>query len=141
MESLFKFVLQRPAVRNDEYWIIDLSQNSNYQVALAGSIGKKNPREILKNVSNQFANGDTFLKSLSDLKAYDKIIALQKELESGYKPTLGVVFVPSGFDSSGITKVLNDRGNHRSSLSRNRIYSPVALAIPKFLAALGPLFS
>jgi len=81
MESLFKFVLQRPPVKNEKDLIIDLSQNSNYQVALAASIGKVNPREILKNASNQFANGNAFVKKLSDLKIYDKIISFQKTLD------------------------------------------------------------
>lgn len=81
MESIFKFVLQRPPVKNEEDLIIDLSQDSNYQATLATSIGKENPREILKNASNQFVNGNTFVKNLSDLKNYDKIIAFQLKLD------------------------------------------------------------
>ncbi len=80
MESLFKFVLQRPPVKNEKDLIIDLSQNSNYQATLATSIGKENPREILKNASNQFVNGNIFIKDLSNLKIHDKIKAFQEKL-------------------------------------------------------------
>lgn len=36
--------------------------------------------------------------------------ALEREIGSGYNPTLGVVFVPSGFDSSGMAKMLDKFG-------------------------------
>lgn len=44
MESIFKFVLHRPAVQQKPDLIINLSQDSDYQIELAKSINQNNPR-------------------------------------------------------------------------------------------------
>ena len=36
--------------------------------------------------------------------------ALELEIDNGYKPTLGVGFVPTGFDTTGVTTVLDEFG-------------------------------
>ncbi|KAB2878661.1 hypothetical protein F9K33_12305 [bacterium] len=81
MESIFKFLLHRPAVRQEENLVINLSQNSNYQAELAKSIGKDNPREILKTLSNDFVETKNFVKSTLELKVYDKLIIFQSKLD------------------------------------------------------------
>jgi hypothetical protein len=81
MESIFKFVLHRPAVQQHEDLVIDLSQNSDYQVELAKSIGQKNPRDILKKASNDFVKTKSFVKKTSELKIYDKLIEFQSKLD------------------------------------------------------------
>lgn len=81
MESIFKFVLHRPAVQQHEDLVINLSQNSDYQVELAKSIGQENPRDILKKASNAFVKTKNFVKSPSELKIYDKLIVFQSKLD------------------------------------------------------------
>lgn len=74
MEALFKFVLERPAVEiSNEDAIIDLSQNSDYQAALAKSIDKADPRKVLKEASRQFVKSNGYLDSIKKLSIYDKL--------------------------------------------------------------------
>ena len=114
MESLFKFVLQRPAVKKEKDQIIDLTQNSNYQAELAASIGKENPRKILKSASKKYVNGPNFIADVNDLTMADKVRAFkeklddlvkkdsitQSELKNAVKDTLGKTS----------TAILNDNG-------------------------------
>jgi hypothetical protein len=81
MESLFKFVLHRPPVRNKKDLTVDLSQNTDFQAKLATSIGKKNPRKILKEVSEEFAKGNDFINDVNELKIYNKVIAFKEKLD------------------------------------------------------------
>ncbi len=81
MESIFKFVLHRPAVQQHEDLVINLSQNSDYQIELAKSIDQKDPRDILKKASTDFAKTKNFVKSTSELKIYDKLIMFQPKLD------------------------------------------------------------
>jgi hypothetical protein len=82
MESIFKFALHRPAVKNQEDLIINLSQDSDYQVELARSVGQKNPRDFLKNASNSFVQSQSFIRSLKDLLIYDKLNKFQDALNN-----------------------------------------------------------
>ncbi|NGP75080.1 hypothetical protein G3570_00430 [Balneolaceae bacterium YR4-1] len=47
-------------------------------------------------------------KTITDKSVEAIRSALEQEMANGYKPSLGVVFVPSGFDSSGIAKMLDE---------------------------------
>ena len=87
MESIFKFVLHRPAVQQKPDLIINLSQDSDYQIELAKSINQNNPREILKKASGDFVKTKNFIKSSSELKIYDKLIIFQTKLDELSKKT------------------------------------------------------
>jgi len=81
MEPLFKFILHRPAKKNDEESIIDSSQNSNFQKDLATSIGSRNPRAVLRAASIRFTKSDLFINQLKDLNLYEKIIVFKGKLD------------------------------------------------------------
>lgn len=81
MESLFKFVLERPPIQQDPNLIIELSQNSNYQALLANSIGKKDPRKVLKDASRNYTQSTKFVKDPSDLPIIDKLLAYREILD------------------------------------------------------------
>lgn len=88
MESIFKFLLHRPAVQQKPDLIINLSQDSDYQIELAKSINQNNPREILKKASGDFVKTKNFIKSSSELKIYDKLIIFQTKLDELSKKTI-----------------------------------------------------
>lgn len=81
MESIFKFVLQRPAVQRREDLTIYLAQDSDYQAELARSIGQKDPRDFLKKISEHFVKTKDFISSPSELKNYDKLILFKSKLD------------------------------------------------------------
>ncbi len=81
MESLFKFALQRPAVKKPKEFIIDLSQVSDYQVNLAKILKKDKNRELIKSLSSKYVSSKSFITETSTLKNFKKLVSLQKGLD------------------------------------------------------------
>lgn len=83
METLFRFLLDRHAVEQSEPDSnIDLSQNSNYQAALATSIGDPNPRAVLRAVSRQFVQSSTYTTSIGNLSIHSALKLFSAELDN-----------------------------------------------------------
>ncbi len=68
METLFRLLLARPAIaQDDENPSILLAQNTNFQAALAASVQDPDPRAILKNASRQFIATAGYAKTIAQV--------------------------------------------------------------------------
>ena len=81
METLFKFVLERPASKLEDDLIIDLNQDTDYQAALAESINSNKPREVLKSASENMVKSDVYVKQLKELSIFEKLITFRAKLD------------------------------------------------------------
>lgn len=82
METLFRFVLSRPAVDQDEEQpSIRLSQSSGYQAALGQAQETEIPRESIKTVSRQFVLSTFFIGTPKDLVIYDALKRFSTRLD------------------------------------------------------------
>ena len=74
METLFRLALRRPAVAQDpENPSIELTQNTQFQQALAQARESDNPRQSMKAVATQFISGGNFVAGSSDLSLSDEL--------------------------------------------------------------------
>jgi hypothetical protein len=77
MENLFRLVLTRPAIVQDEDApSISLAQNSPFQAALGEAQQNENPRDALKAVAREFIASDGFVGGPQSLALYDQLKAL-----------------------------------------------------------------
>jgi hypothetical protein len=77
MENLFRLVLTRPAIVQDEDApSISLAQNSPFQAALGDAQQNENPRDALKAVAREFIASDGFVGGPQSLAIYDQLKAL-----------------------------------------------------------------
>ena len=83
METLFRLVLKRPAIVQDENTpSIILSQNTPFQAALAQAHQSRNPREALKAAARQFIASQDFTGDPAILPIAGKLSALSLELST-----------------------------------------------------------
>jgi len=82
MEILFKLVLDRPAIELSEPDSkIELSQDSDYQAALASSIDNPDPRGVLRNASRQFVKLEKYSNSPEALAIHDRLRTFSSKLD------------------------------------------------------------
>ena len=83
MENLFRLVLTRPAVAQDEETpSIPLAQNTDFQVALAKAYESRNRREAVKAVAREFIGSRRFVGDPKDLAVHDELRALDPDLDA-----------------------------------------------------------
>lgn len=83
METLFRLLLTRPAISQDEAApSIRLTQDSPFQAALGQAWQNQNPREALKVVARQFIKTAGFLGGPKTLPIYDELKALRLALDA-----------------------------------------------------------
>ncbi|MCI0423232.1 MAG: hypothetical protein L0312_29080, partial [Acidobacteria bacterium] len=83
MEHLFRLVLTRPPITQDEDApSVRLAQNSQFQAALGQAQQNQNPRDALKAVARQFITTAGFVGGPKNLPIYDKLKALGLVLDA-----------------------------------------------------------
>ena len=83
MENLFRLLLTRPAVAQDEKVpSIRLAQDSQFQIALAQAHQNQNPRRALKAVASQFMTTPNFVGDPTTLPMHAKLKALGARLDA-----------------------------------------------------------
>lgn len=83
METLFRFVLKRPAIAQSENApSIRLAQNSEFQASLGQAQQSENPRDALKAVARQFIATSTFVGDPKNLAIYEQLKKLGVELDA-----------------------------------------------------------
>ena len=83
METLFRLVLTRPAIAQDEDApSIRLAQNSNFQAALGQAQQTQNPREALKAAARQFIATPVFAGGPRDLGIFEQLKKLGVGLDA-----------------------------------------------------------
>ncbi len=81
METLFRFVLKRPAIaQSEETPSIRLAQDSEFQAALGQAQQSEKSREAMKAVASQFIKGPAFVGDPKDLDLYDQLKMLDVAL-------------------------------------------------------------
>jgi hypothetical protein len=82
MENLFRLVLTRPAVTQDERASsVSLNQNSPFQAALGQAQNSNTPRESLKTVARQFITNPRFVGNPQNLTISNRLIDLASALD------------------------------------------------------------
>lgn len=82
METLFRFVLTRPAIsQSEDAPSVKLAQNSQLQAALGQAQNSEKPREALKTVARQFIKDPTFLGDPKGLSIYEETRNLSTSLD------------------------------------------------------------
>jgi len=80
METLFRFVLTRPAIaQGEDTPSIRLAQNTQFQASLSQAQQSEKPREAMKAVARQFIKDPTFVGDPKSLALYDQL----KKLDAG----------------------------------------------------------
>lgn len=83
METLFRLLLKRPAISQDESALsIRLAQNSELQTELGQAQQSQNPRNALKAVARRFITGAGFVGEPKSLPVCDKLNALGSALDA-----------------------------------------------------------
>lgn len=83
METLFRLMLKRPAITQDENApSVGLAQNTQFQAALGQVQQNQNPRDALKVVARQFITTAGFIGGPKSLSIYDKLKALGLALDA-----------------------------------------------------------
>ncbi len=83
MENLFRLVLTRPPISQDQDApSVPLEQNSPFQVALAQAQQNENPREPLKVLARQFIASTAFVNDPKKLAIYGQLIAFEAALDT-----------------------------------------------------------
>ena len=83
METLFRLLLKRPALIQDEDTpSVRLAQNSQFQAALGQAQQNQNPRDALKAAARQFITTAGFVGGPKNLPIYDKLKALGASLDA-----------------------------------------------------------
>jgi hypothetical protein len=83
METLFRLLLTRPPVTQDEDApSVRLAQNSQFQAALGQAQQSQNSRDALKAVARQFITTAGFVAGPKTLPIYDKLKALEHALDA-----------------------------------------------------------
>lgn len=83
METLFRLLLTRPAITQDEGApSVRLAQNSQFQAALGQAQQNQNPRDALKAVARQFIATAGFVGGPKNLPIYDELKALGLSLDA-----------------------------------------------------------
>jgi len=67
METLFRFVLQRPPSKPKDWLVIPLAQNTNFQEELMVARQSNNPLNAMREEAHQFAATKNFANSLDGL--------------------------------------------------------------------------
>lgn len=83
MESLFRLILTRPAIVQDEgVPSVRLAQESQFQAALGQAQQSENPRNALKAVARKFIATAEFVGEPKDLEIYGPLKALEAALDA-----------------------------------------------------------
>lgn len=83
METLFRLLLKRPAItQNEDAPSVRLAQNTQFQAALGQAQQNQNPRDALKAVARQFITMAGFVGGPKNLPIYDKLKALGLALDA-----------------------------------------------------------
>lgn len=83
METLFRFVLKRPAIaQSEDAPSIRLAQDSQFQAALGQAQQDPKPREALKTVARQFVGTPAFIGDPKKLAIFEKLIQLSADLDA-----------------------------------------------------------
>jgi len=83
METLFRFVLKRPAIaQSEDTPSIRLAQDSQFQAALGQAQQDRKPREALKTVARQLVGTPAFIGDPKKLAIFEKLIKLNVDLDA-----------------------------------------------------------
>ncbi|WP_347888549.1 hypothetical protein ABHF54_01785 [Nitrosomonas europaea] len=101
METLFRLLLKRPAIIQDEDApSVRLAQNTQFQAALGQAQQNQNPRDAFKAVARQFITTAGFVGGPKNLPIYDKLKALGLALDA-LEPNMAVA-------NADVDKVIED---------------------------------
>jgi len=123
METLFRFVLTRPAIaQSEDAPSIRLAQDSEFQAALGQAQQSEKPREAMKVVARQFIKDPTFVGDPKNLALYDQL----KKLDAGLDDLERSKEVTTG----DVVKVIVDAfGAEPAELVRNGLIDGVMVSL------------
>lgn len=133
METLFRFMLKRPAIAQSEHApSIRLTQDSQFQAALGQAQQDPKPREALKAVARKFVGTPAFIGDPKKLAVFEKLIKLSADLDALEKG--------KNVSNADVSKTIEDSfGATPANLVKNKTLDPFLTTLKDSIIAIKQL--
>ena len=133
METLFRFILKRPAIaQSEDAPSIRLAQASQFQAALGQAQQDPKPREALKTVARQFVGTPTFIGDPKKLDIFEKLTKLSVDLDGLEKK--------KNVPNADVSKAIEDSfGDKPANLVKNKTLDPFLATLKDSIIAIKQL--